>query len=319
MKTRSLLLWSLLSATLAACGGEERAAEAHAHGARAETEALHSHDEAQDAGEHTLIDPDVAQAAGVRTAVAASGRIAETLPLYGTIRPDATRVRAVQARYPGTIQRVAVPIGARVAAGAVLATVEANDSLRSYTVTAPIGGLVTRRDAESGQQTEGRVLFEIADFSTVWAELVAFPRDRARLREGLTVRVLGDNGMSAEGRIAWLSPLSSPDSQGVTVRVVLDNADARWTTGQFVDARVHVDEFDAATVVPLAAVQKLRGASVVFVQDGERYTPQPLRLGRRDAAWVEVLEGLAPGARYVVENSYLIKAEIEKSGASHDH
>ena len=29
--------------------------------------------------------------------------------------------------------------------------------------------------------------------------------------------------------------------------------------------------------------------------------------------------GSRPGARYVAENSYLIKADIEKSGASHDH
>jgi cobalt-zinc-cadmium efflux system membrane fusion protein len=32
-----------------------------------------------------------------------------------------------------------------------------------------------------------------------------------------------------------------------------------------------------------------------------------------------VLEGLAPGAEIVVEQSFLVKADIEKSGASHDH
>jgi cobalt-zinc-cadmium efflux system membrane fusion protein len=44
-----------------------------------------------------------------------------------------------------------------------------------------------------------------------------------------------------------------------------------------------------------------------------------LTLGRRDTRFVEVLEGLAPGTVYVTENSYLIKADIEKAGASHDH
>jgi len=34
---------------------------------------------------------------------------------------------------------------------------------------------------------------------------------------------------------------------------------------------------------------------------------------------VEVLSGLQPGQRYVTGNSYLIKADILKSGASHDH
>jgi cobalt-zinc-cadmium efflux system membrane fusion protein len=44
-----------------------------------------------------------------------------------------------------------------------------------------------------------------------------------------------------------------------------------------------------------------------------------VRLGRRDDDNAEVLDGLAPGARIVVGNSYLVKADIEKSGAAHDH
>jgi cobalt-zinc-cadmium efflux system membrane fusion protein len=44
-----------------------------------------------------------------------------------------------------------------------------------------------------------------------------------------------------------------------------------------------------------------------------------LELGREAGPWVEVLGGLEPGTEYVTENSYIIKADIEKSGASHDH
>jgi cobalt-zinc-cadmium efflux system membrane fusion protein len=44
-----------------------------------------------------------------------------------------------------------------------------------------------------------------------------------------------------------------------------------------------------------------------------------LELGRGDSDWVEVLDGLEPGEIYVTGNSYLIKADIEKSGATHDH
>ena len=50
-----------------------------------------------------------------------------------------------------------------------------------------------------------------------------------------------------------------------------------------------------------------------------RYEARPVTLGRRDSEWVEIEQGLAPGARYVTANSYLIKADIEKSGAAHDH
>ncbi|MDP2380154.1 MAG: heavy metal resistance protein CzcB, partial [Pseudohongiella sp.] len=38
-----------------------------------------------------------------------------------------------------------------------------------------------------------------------------------------------------------------------------------------------------------------------------------------DGEFVEVLSGLSAGESYVVDNSYLIKADIEKSGAEHAH
>ncbi len=44
-----------------------------------------------------------------------------------------------------------------------------------------------------------------------------------------------------------------------------------------------------------------------------------MQLGKRDARNVEVLSGLRAGEQVVVEQSYLIKADIEKSGASHEH
>ncbi|VAW68589.1 Probable Co/Zn/Cd efflux system membrane fusion protein, partial [hydrothermal vent metagenome] len=54
-------------------------------------------------------------------------------------------------------------------------------------------------------------------------------------------------------------------------------------------------------------------------QTGEEYEVRMLELGRHDDKWVEVSGGLETGTRYVSENSYVIKADIEKSGASHDH
>ncbi|MDF5877478.1 hypothetical protein P4204_15810 [Pseudomonas aeruginosa] len=44
-----------------------------------------------------------------------------------------------------------------------------------------------------------------------------------------------------------------------------------------------------------------------------------LELGERDGEYVEVTGGLKPGTNYVAEQSFLIRQDIEKSGASHDH
>jgi cobalt-zinc-cadmium efflux system membrane fusion protein len=105
----------------------------------------------------------------------------------------------------------------------------------------------------------------------------------------------------------------------VTARVVIDNADGRWTPGQFIEGQVTVAETAVDLAVPLSALQTFREFDVVFARFGETYEVRMLELGRRDAERVEVLGGLMPGTEYVAENSYLVKADIEKSGASHDH
>jgi cobalt-zinc-cadmium efflux system membrane fusion protein len=267
----------------------------------------------------TTIAADVARDAGIGTAVAEPGTISDVLVLYGAIAPDATRVRTVHARFPGVIRGVSRNVGDTVRTGDALATIESNESLQTYTVAAPIGGTVTARHAAPGEQTDADALFEIADFSSVWAELDVFSRDRARLKTGLPVVVTADDDTTANGTIDYLAPVGDRASQRVTARVTLDNADARWTPGRFVEAQVTIGTTPVELAVPLSALQRFRDFEVVFAQVGDVYEVRMLKLGRRDARFVEVLEGLAPGTVFVTDNSYLIKADIEKAGASHDH
>lgn len=267
----------------------------------------------------TTIAAEVARAAGIGTATAGPGDIRDELVLYGAVTPDATRVRNVHARFAGVIRSVVRNVGDRVRAGDTLATIESNESLQTYTVAAPIAGTITARHAAPGEQTDTEGLFEIADFSSVWAELDVFSRDRPRLTEGQAVAVTADTGAAAGGVIGYLAPTGDRASQRVTARVVLDNADGRWVPGQFVEARVTIATTPVALAVPLSALQRFRDFDVVFAQVGETYEVRMLELGRRDRNSVEVLGGLAPGTTYVSANSYLIKADIEKAGASHDH
>lgn len=67
------------------------------------------------------------------------------------------------------------------------------------------------------------------------------------------------------------------------------------------------------------ALQVFEGSQVVFVKDGNTYTPRQLSLGRSDGNSTEVIMGLEPGEYYVVTNSYLIKADLEKEGTEHGH
>ena len=266
-----------------------------------------------------VIAADMAAASGMETAPATGGVLRETLALYGSIQPNPERMRDVTARFPGIARSVAVRIGDVVRAGQTLATIESNESLQVYAVAAPIAGTIAARAINPGESAGAAPLFGIADFSSVQAELNVFPRDRGRLGNGQAVAVAAaDGGAQGSGRIDYVAPVGT-GNQALTARVVLDNQDGRWTPGQFVNADVTVGETPVALLVPVAALQSFRDWDVVFVADGDHFQAQPVELGRNDGVNVEVLTGLKPGARIVIANAYLVKADIEKSGASHDH
>ena len=267
----------------------------------------------------TEIPAELAAEAGIETESVGAETLTETLSLTGRVQADPARIAEVRARFPGVVQKVLGQLGERVEKGQVLATVQSNDSLQTYQVKAPIDGLILRRAVQVGTNTGDGPLFIIADLSRVWVELDVFGRDLGRIETGKPVTVQTLDGDRLNGRIAFVSPLALHASQSVQARVVLDNADGRLRPGQFVRGRVTVAEHPVALAVRQSAIQGFRDFRVVFARIGDTYEVRMLELGRQNGDWAEVLGGLEPGTEYVTVNSYLIKADVEKSGASHDH
>jgi cobalt-zinc-cadmium efflux system membrane fusion protein len=268
----------------------------------------------------TQIAAAIAQASGIVVEPAGAAQIVDRIELSGRIVPDPENVRRVAARFPGTIRSVAKSLGDTVRAGETLATVESNDSLQIYAVTSPIAGVITERHANPGEQADGDALFVVSRYDRVWAELSVFPRDLLRIAIGQNVKLRAADGeLEGEGKVARIAPLADSANQAHGVRVPLDNSQHQWTPGLFVTAQLQVGSVEVPLAVKLSGLQRFRDFDVVFEQVGDQYEVRMLEIGRRDGEFVEVLSGLKPGARYVSGNSYLIKADIEKSGASHDH
>jgi cobalt-zinc-cadmium efflux system membrane fusion protein len=176
-----------------------------------------------------------------------------------------------------------------------------------------------RRDAQLGEATGNAALFTIADLSNVWVELDVFDKDLDRVRTGQPVEIETLGGDLVEGKIDWLSPMVSHASQSVQARVILSNSDGRFRPGQYVRGRVTIAENSVPLAIRKSGIQRFRDFKVVFARFDDTYEVRMLELGRHDHDWIEVLGGLKPATEYVINNSYLIKADIEKSGASHDH
>ena len=269
----------------------------------------------------TTIAAKIADESGIRVAPAQAGTIADEHEVQGLLTPVEGRVANIAARFPGPIRRLAANVGDRVQAGQTMASVESNLSLTTYAVTSPITGVVLARHATVGSVAgEGATLFEVADLSTLWVDLHIFGADAQHIVPGVPVTVTRlSDGATVHTTLERVLPGTATASQSTVARATLENADGLWRPGSAVKARITVEQQPAALVVPVAALQTFRDWEVVFVRVGDTYEVRPVELGKRDARQVEVLSGLNAGDQVVVEQSYLVKADIEKSGASHDH
>jgi cobalt-zinc-cadmium efflux system membrane fusion protein len=188
-------------------------------------------------------------------------------------------------------------------------------------VSSPIAGVVLARNAALGTVAgEGTALFEIADLSELWVDLHIFGADAQHIVAGVPVAVTRmSDGVTARTVLERVLPGTATASQSTVARATIANRDGLWRPGSAVGARITVAQQPAALVVPLAALQTFRDWDVVFIRVGDTYEVRPVELGQRDATRVEIVSGIKPGDQVVVEQSYLVKADIEKSGASHDH
>ena len=213
-----------------------------------------------------------------------------------------------------------VVLGVPQATLPALATAPA-ESMARHEVRSPLDGTVTERNVTIGEAvTADEKLFEVTDLSSVWVDIAVYASDLAAVHQGQEATVRStDLGSEVSGRISFFGPLVGQETRAATARIVVPNAGGRWRPGLFVTVRLVLE----ATTVPLAvsvdAIQTFRDWQVVFVRYGDWFEARPLELGRSDGEWVEVRGGLKAGEQYARKNSFAVKAEIGKLGATHDH
>lgn len=128
----------------------------------------------------------------------------------------------------------------------------------------------------------------------------------------------GDTKLMA--KVEAVLPTADLVSQTLVAHVHLPGgAASAFRPGMGVEGAFQVGAQTAPLAVRTKAIQRFRDFQVVFVKVRDTYEVRMLELGRQTPEWTEVLGGLKPGAEYVTDGAFLIRADIEKSGASHDH
>ena len=268
----------------------------------------------------TTITAEAARAAGIETVAAGPAEVSELLEVVGRVELDPSASADVGAKYPGPVMAVFRNVGDRVSRGTLLARVESSYSLQTYSVFSPIAGVITQRNTNVGDIADSDPMFVISDPSRTVATFPIFPRDIEKVRPGQGLQVKALEGERAQGSIIRdFLPLAQVQTQTVTARASLPNPGGFWRPGMAVRGFITIDSRTVPLAVRTEAIQQFRDFRVVYAKVGNTYEVRMLELGKEGPEWTEVLGGLKPGTVYAAKNSYIIKADIDKSGASHDH
>lgn len=244
-----------------------------------------------------------------------------SVTLTGKLVPHEDRVSHVTPRYPGVIREVRKRLGDPVARGETVAVVENNQTLQPYEVKAQIPGTVVRRHATVGESvTDASTLFDVADYSELFADFYVFPDDYSKVRLGQRVVIRVQNQRPSESSISFLSPVTDAETQSRFVRAVLANPSAEYQAGMYVTGDVVLEESRVGVAVESSALRTSEGKTVVFVEEESgRFEARAVVTGRQDKDRVEILKGLAAGTKYAAGNTFVLQADLEKGEAEHAH
>lgn len=210
-------------------------------------------------------------------------------------------------------------------------------------LTAPIDGLVVRRDLVVGEATgPDKVAFVVADVSRLWLLIDVRLEDADQLALGQPVAFEAATGQVAEGALRWISAEVDPKTRTVKARAEVYNLGGRLRPATFGTARVQVQANGGAVTVPSGALQWDGHGQRVFVRrDGKTFDPRLALPGASVAGRTELLDprallvaGLAgspgtmltwlpaagsalvpvgPGEKVITTGSHVLKSEMLKS------
>jgi cobalt-zinc-cadmium efflux system membrane fusion protein len=268
----------------------------------------------------THITAEAAKAGGIEIMTAGPATIGETRELFGTVALDPSARSEIRGQFPGRVVSVTKAVGDYVQRGQLLARIESSESLQVYPVYATVSGVVAERGGNPGDVTGDRALYVITDPARTSVVFNIFPKDLALIQPGMGVEIEAMDGTPvAASRLGGYLPEGNAEAGTALVRASVPNRAGRLRAGMALRGKVVVNAVTVPLAVRTEAIQPFRDFKVVFANFGQDYEVRMLELGRSSPEWTEVLSGIKPGTPYAAKGSFLIRADIEKSGASHDH
>ncbi|WP_156840275.1 efflux RND transporter periplasmic adaptor subunit [Novosphingobium aquimarinum] len=193
---------------------------------------------------------------------------------------------------------------------------------RSLAVTSPLAGRITAAPIVLGAFVDaGEELYRVVDPNGLQIEVALPSADASRVQPGDEAMLIVGDGREIGARVRSVTPSLDRESRSATAVLSLPRGIPGLQPGAFVQARIRPSgEVDHSRIaVPEDPVQVLDGRDVVFVRTKTGFQAREVEVGTRSAGQVTILAGLEEGRRIAVGNAFLLKAELEKEGATHGH
>lgn len=197
-----------------------------------------------------------------------------------------------------------------------------------YMVRAPLDGQVVEREATLGElvRPDREALLVLANMQTLWvlADVPEAKLEDVAVGSHARIQLAARAKQTLEGTVSYISPALDPSTRTAKVRIEVKNGHA-LRPGMFAQVElsaVATDEKQAVLAVPNEAIQMVEGSPAVFVPvEGEEgtFTRRPVQVGPAVGGMIPILAGLKEGEQVVVNGAFILKAEMGKGSAGHEH
>ncbi len=198
----------------------------------------------------------------------------------------------------------------------------ADDEINSnvFTIVSAVSGTINNIIIKEGDYImEGGNIYQLADYSNLWAQVQVFVDDLNKIKENMpaTLSYPGIVGLETTGKISFVNPELNSSSQINLVRIDVLNKNEVLKAGMQVNVSVLLNKTRTLAVPKDALLLDEHGASVWTKTGHNQFKNVMVKTGLETNNYTQIISGLKNGDTIVISGAYLLNSEyLFKNGTN---